>query len=1014
MKKLLMIAGMFCVCSAFADPVMLDGNYVLETTDPKCTSGSYEVGSELQPKDGVVIDGSDWHVKHILAFQQNGISMTLQSGTLVIDHGDYNGCYPNNGASWVNLPDNSTATVTMPFAAGEIYSRCFSQGNFRVGGRVLTEPEFALKITCESVDSSHTRFSIREGKASDVFMSGISLSVANPGVVDAEVTFGEGGRGDGTASLYVAWDLSDRGTSMDAWANHVSLGAVEDFSGTVQLSNLPQRTDIFVRFFAIVGDESFFSPGASIFSLYLEDEDVAWTGNSETDVFFSGRALGFNMSGDKAVKHLELAQGSYVFPGTSILSVYDGVTVDDAYVLFHNQIGNQSDNAVFAFTNAFIQYRGTNGYGSINPFTTGSGKDGVRVEMVNTTDHAEGMLWDCMTDGLKIGLNASGCSFLADGGGVSRGTVVTNMNYNRSGFHVGTVSWGVTTGASRNSAVIRNGAEVWDNITVNNAGNSVGAGNGSNENTLDIIGGEGFVTKLYKGYPGSIGSGAATGNVVRVDGKGFPGSAVWDNRSDTLAVGSGGAFSNSLYIVDGGVVSGPVVNVGNNAVSNLVVVSGEGSVLRGSDGSTAITVGTGGSSANSEGNRLIVENGGVVERFAKWSTVIGGHETDGMTGSSKDNGVIVRSGGKFKLANHLRIGQIKGAGSITKGNFVHVQGEGSEVVQTGGNREIYIGAATLSGDPGAEACENELVVSDGGVVTAWKYFVGGSVSETAPGASHDNRIVATANGKIVATEFIQVGLSADASRGAGEAVVVNNKVIAEFGGIIEAKKLATISGNGNAIMARNGGVLQFYETEPGIEPFEEGAIAIDSGVISYRMNNCTPTTVETSTKANSWQALTVTGRNAFRLAECQTRDSNNSYTFGDTEPANPRHFVRLEMVGGTTAWRGGASDTLTIDATGSMLCSNTMASVKIPCALNGPLMLVDSTLALEATTTLGSGFSLTIGGELESGRDVITSVSDLNLQATLPECWRLRKRATETGFAYYTEYRKPGLAVIVR
>lgn len=1009
MKKALMIAGMFCACSAFADPVVLDGNYVLETTDPKCTSGSYEVGRELQPKDGVVIAGSDWHVKHILAFQQNGISMTLQSGTLVIDHGDYNGCYPNNGASWVNLPDDSTATVTMPFAAGEIYSRCFSQGNFRVGGRVLTEPEFALKITCESVDSSHTRFSIREGKKSDVFMSGISLSVANPGVVDAEVTFGEGGRGDGTASLYVAWDLSDRGTSMDAWANHVSLGTVGDFSGTKQLSNLPQRTDIFVRFFAIVGDESFFSPGASIFSMYLEDEDVAWTGNSETDVFFSGRALGFNMSGDKAVKHLELAQGSYVFPGTSILSVYDGVTVDDAYVLFHNQIGNQSDNAVFAFTNAFIQYRGTNGYGSINPFTTGSGKDGVRVEMVNTTDHAEGMLWDCMTDGIKIGLNASDCFWLVDGGDVTAGAVVTNMDYNKRGFHLGEGA-----GASRNQTVLRGGAFVRDDITVNNAGNNIGDGAGANDNRLDIIGGEGFVTKLYKAYPGSIGRGAATGNVVRVDGKGFPGSAVWNTRSETLAVGSGGAFSNSLYIVDGGVVSGPVVNVGNNAVSNLVVVSGEGSVLRGSGESTAITVGTGGSNAYSAGNRLLIEDGGIVENFAKWSTVIGGHADNGMTGSSIDNGVIVRSGGKFKLANHLRIGQIKGAGSITKGNFVHVQGAGSEVVQTGGNREIYIGAATLSGDPGAEACENELVVSDGGVVTAWKYFVGGSVSETAPGASHDNRIVAMANGKIVATELIQVGLSADASRGAEEAVVVDNKVIAEFGGIIEAKKLATISGNGNAIIARNGGVLQFYVTEPGIEPFEEGAIAIDSGVISYRMDNCTPKTVETSTKDNSWQALTVTGRNAFRLAECQTRDWDNSYTFGDTEPANPRHFVRLEMVGGTTAWRGGASDTLTIDATGSMLCSNTTASVKIPCALNGALTLVDSTLALEATTTLGSGFSLTIGGELESGRDVITSVSDLNLQATLPECWRLRKRAMETGFAYYTEYRKPGLAVIVR
>ena len=1013
MKKALMIAGMFCACSAFADPVVINGNYTLNVGDAKSYSGDYVVTGEFQPKDGSEIDGSNWHVEQIVAFQQNGISMTLRSGTLVVDTwGSHAGCYPNNGASYINFAPGSTAKVTMACASTDVYSGCFASGrNFRVNDAVLTAEEFADKIKLEVVDETHTTFSLNPPAATDVVFGKPTAVFAND---TATVTASIVAQGDGSAQVYAVWDTSDKGSMFAAWGNHtVTVGSLADFasSGAV-LTGLPPHMTVVLRVFAVTGSGEFSSSPVSLFTLSLRAENQPLPNNQNEDFVVTNDALGYEQKNSE-MKKLVLRDGSYVFPGSHLLSVYDGAWIDNSYVQFWNRIENKSPDVTFAVTNSYVQYRGTNG-NDPSPFTTGSGKDGVRVEMVNTTGHAEGMLWDCMTDGLKIGLNASGCSFLADGGGVSRGTVVTNMNHNRSGFHVGTVSWGVTTGASRNSAVIRNGAEVWDNITVNNAGNSVGAGNGSNENTLDIIGGEGFVTKLYKGYPGSIGSDAATGNVVRVDGKGFPGSAVWDNRSETLAVGRGGAFSNSLYIVDGGVVSGPVVNVGNNAVSNLVVVSGDGSVLRGSDGSTAITVGTGGSSANSEGNRLIVENGGVVERFAKWSTVIGGHENNEMTGSSKDNGVIVRSGGKFKLANHLRIGQIKGAGSITKGNFVHVQGEGSEVVQTGGYREIYIGAATLSGDPGAEACENELVVSDGGVVTAWKYFVGDSVSETAPGASHDNRIVARANGKIAATELIQVGLSADASRGAEEAVVVDNKVIAEFGGIIEAKKLATISGNGNAIIARNGGVLQFYVTEPGIEPFEEGAIAIDSGVISYRMDNCTPKTVETSTKDNSWQALTVTGRNAFRLAECQTRDWDNSYIFGDTEPANPRHFVRLEMIGGTTAWRGGASDTLTIDATGSMLCSNTTASVKIPCALNGALTLVDSTLALEATTTLGSGFSLTIGGELESGRDVITSVSDLNLQATLPECWRLRKRATETGFAYYTEYRKPGLAVIVR
>lgn len=1008
MKKSLMIAGMFCVCSAFADSVVINGNYTLNVGDEKSYSGDYEVTGELQPKDGSEIAGSNWHVKRILAFQSNGISMTLRSGTVVVDEwGSYNGCYPNNGSSYVNFAPGSTAKVTMSCASADVYSGCFAQGrNFRVNDAVLTAEEFAEKIQLEVVDETHTTFSLVPPADTDVVFGKPTAVFANDA---ATVTASIVARGDGSARVYAVWDASDKGSTLSAWGdNKVQVGSLADFEANgATLTGLPPHVTVVLRVFAVTDTEEFCTTSVSLFTLSLRAENQPLPNNQNEDFIVTNDALGYEQKNSE-MKKLVLRDGSYVFPGSHLISIYDGAWIDNSYVQFWNRIENKSSDVTFAFTNSYVQYRGTNG-NNPNPFSTGSGKDGVRVEMVNTTDHAEGMLWDCMTDGIKIGVNASDCFWLVDGGDVTAGAVVTNMDYNKRGFHLGEGA-----GASRNQTVLRGGAFVRDDITVNNAGNNIGDGAGANDNRLDIIGGEGFVTKLYKAYPGSIGRGAATGNVVRVDGKGFPGSAVWDNRSESLVIGNGGAFSNSLYIVDGGIVSGPVVNVGNNSISNLVVVSGEGSVLRGSDGSTAITVGTGGSSAYSAGNRLIVENGGIVERFAKWSTVIGGHENNGMTGSSIDNGVIVRSGGKFKLANHLRIGQIKGAGSVTKGNFVHVQGEGSEVVQTGGNREIYIGAAILSGDPGAEACENELVVSDGGLVTAWKYFVGGSVSETSPGASHDNRIVATANGKIVATEFIQVGLSADASHGAEEAVVVNNKVIAENGGIIEAKTLATISGNGNAIIARNGGVFQFVNAEPGIEPFEEGAIAIDSGVISYRMDNCTPTTVETSTKAKSWQALTVTGKNAFRLTECQTRDWDNSYTFGDTEPANPRHFVRLEMVGGTTAWRGGTSDTLTIDTTGSMLCSNTTASVKIPCALNGALTIVDATLALEAETTVGSGYSLTIGGELESGRDVITSVSDLNLQATLPDCWRLRKRATETGFAYYTEYRKPGLAIFVR
>ena len=1010
------------------DWVVLDGNYTLEPDDPKCLSGSYEVGWELQPKDGVVIDGSNWHVKHILAFQQNNISMTLKSGTLIIDHGDYNGCYPNSGWAYVNIPEDSTATVTMPFPVGEIYSRCFSQGNFKVNNSALTEAEFGLKIACEAVDGSHTRFSLREGKATDVAMTAVSLAVVQSGVVDASVTFAEDGRGDGNAQLYVVWDLADRGTQLSAWPNQVAAGTVGQFAGTERLSDLPERTRVSVRFIAVVSEEeSFSSPCESIFSLYLEEEDVEWPGNAETDVSSSGRSIGFDMSSDRSVRHLELNGGAYVFPGKKELSVYDGITVNDAFVQFHGRIANQSDYAVFAFTNAFVQYLGTNNdNGDPNPFSTGGGqwgtpKNGVRIEMVNTTGEAGGMRWDAMQDGIKIGDWSSYCSLLVDGGGVTAGAVVTNMYYNRRGFHLGDGD-----GACYNTAVLRGGAELWDEITVNNAENNIGSGVGAAHNRLDIEGGEGFVTKMYKGFAGRLGKGVGSDhNVVCIDGKGTAGSAVWDNRGDgRLYVGSEGAMFNEMILTNGGWFTGCNLTIGDNTPSNRIVVTGVGSQMAGGGGNSGLSIGPAYNGGLSEGNELVIENDAQVSNFLKWETAIGGDEANGASGTVRTNGVTILSGGKMTVGNTTKIGQVSGVGSVAEGNYLHVSGSNS-LYDAGYHAVVYVGQTA----GGATARGNEIVVTDGGRVQAGYFYFGRDVSagDTVTG----NRIVARSNGVLLANQRLSAGYDRDDP---DAPAVTDNLVLAEEGGVLEAKEFVTYSGNGNAIIVRNGGVMQFFERDPIIKPFEEGAIVLENGVLSYHVDVFDVNNIMNSTRDDGIRNLTVRGHNALRMNSCaNTTWENQTYEFGETD--DPRHFVRLEMVDGTTRYCGKSysDDTLTIGATGSMLCSNTTATVEIPLTLSGPLSvvnssltlttgstldapvtLVDATLDLPDGTTLGDSFALTVGGELEDGRDVITSVEDLAITATMPANWRLRKRATDAGFAYCTRYVESGFSVIVR
>jgi len=636
--------------------------------------------------------------------------------------------------------------------------------------------------------------------------------------------------------------------------------------------------------------------------------------------------------------------------------------------------------------------------------TTGSGNDNVAIEVINTTGTPGGAYWDGGRYGLTIGDAATNCTLLVDGGGVTGGAIVSNMIYNTRGLAIG-----IGNGASWNSATIRNGGEVWDEITVNNVNNEIGKGSGANSNRLEIVGGEGFVSKLYKGYAGGVGNGSSTGNVAVVDGKGFAGSAIWKCSASGLTVGNNGSFGNLLEVVGGGRVEGPTLTVGYNACSNVVRVSGADSAIVGGAGNTHLAVGNGGNGFYSEGNILVVEDGASVSNFSKWSTIVGGNEKNDYYGRSVCNGVAISSGGTWSIANTFYIGRMKGGTAespgISMSNYVHVTGKDSTL--TASNQSVLIGVGMVNSGQSGRSVGNELVVDDGALASAKNIYIGRDTTSTAAESVAGNRVVVRSNGCVMASSEISVGLSGDSA-----AVVTNNEILAERGGVLAAGSFKTVSGNENKITVRDGGVMLNFMTDPDIVQAEPGSISLSNAVLGFRVNDCDVNKISTSTKSNGLKDLAVSGSNGFRIDSCRNAGSGQSYTFGTSD--DPRHFAWLEMVGGTTTYRGGSGDTLTIDSTGSMLCSNTTATVSIPAALNGPLTIVDATLALMAETTLGAGFSLTIGGELEDEKVVVTSVSDLALSAPLPEYWVLKKRVEGGTYAWWLHRQKPGLYLVVR
>ena len=235
----------------------LDGTYSFQVNDAHAYSGKWYINGEFQPVDGAEIDGADWYVDNIIAFQGNGQILNLKSGSLIWTgtvHGG--GVWPDNNSKWLNFVPGSTFRCSNPNIpmTGDmrVFKKCFEDAwsNFRYNNdRITDETRFNELFIVEAYGENGSTFYLKPPPADAVFFNSVTaLSISND-TVKLTATFMN--EGDGSATITAAWDTEDKGSDISNWTNTQALGTEAAFAanGGV-ITGLVARQVYYFRLFA--------------------------------------------------------------------------------------------------------------------------------------------------------------------------------------------------------------------------------------------------------------------------------------------------------------------------------------------------------------------------------------------------------------------------------------------------------------------------------------------------------------------------------------------------------------------------------------------------------------------------------------------------------------------------------------------------------------------------------------------------------------------------------------------
>jgi autotransporter-associated beta strand protein len=277
---------------------------------------------------------------------------------------------------------------------------------------------------------------------------------------------------------------------------------------------------------------------------------------------------------------------------------------------------------------------------------------------------------------------------------------------------VGALNIGSTAGLGGNSLSLSN--QLYTSVAVSTIGSD------SSNNTVTILNGAAWNSSNPL-RTNVLGSGAATGNWIRVDAGG-----IISNGS--FLVGSGtGAKRNTIYVENGGVMTNVNITVGgDNAQSNQLLVTGGGKVF-----ANNLRVGVQGSGANNISNLVLVSGDG--SRITANLLVLG--QPGGAGGRNVfDQSLIVSNGAALitgtatilshnqTLISHGILATVTGNGSVwtNTGNLTVAGGGGtmSNIFLTVDNNAVLVNQGVMNIGSGSSTNAVVSVLSGGTIISS--------------------------------------------------------------------------------------------------------------------------------------------------------------------------------------------------------------------------------------------------------------------------------------------------------
>ncbi len=228
------------------------GTFSNPNANDEYTGGTIFVSSgEFQPPADTRFDlgGVDWIVR-MISPRANGVPV-LSSGSLTLFHTGNDGFYQMSGVH-ADIPAGSSATVTVPRATDEVYTRYFSNGKFTVAGATLSAAEFAEQIVVEAAatPTNGTGSAYSTFRLAAVSPYGItSPSASNVDETSATISALVSKTAE-DASVYALWGASDAATDdLSSWDHSENLGpAVANETFSKSLTGLTEEKSVYYAF----------------------------------------------------------------------------------------------------------------------------------------------------------------------------------------------------------------------------------------------------------------------------------------------------------------------------------------------------------------------------------------------------------------------------------------------------------------------------------------------------------------------------------------------------------------------------------------------------------------------------------------------------------------------------------------------------------------------------------------------------------------------------------------------